>query len=317
MASESSHEAAAAWVARIDRGDWDDLDELELARWLDDNPSNGGALLHAQALWFAMDDAVGGSTAVDLGPRKLISRRMLLAGGASGLAASLALGLFFFSGGASYETEVGEIRRVPLKDGSAATINSMSKIDVRFAKASREVLIERGEAWFQVSKDPARPFIVTTGRVNVEAVGTAFSVRKRDDGAEVIVTEGIVDIWADISAIKRIRLTAGQSAFVSNLALVTSLDNSYETADRALAWREGKIELAGDPLATAVSEINRYNFRKIAIVQPSLNNELFDGIFRIDDPVGFANAVKSSLNVPVDLSDPTEIRIGAHPSPQR
>jgi transmembrane sensor len=47
----------------------------------------------------------------------------------------------------------------------------------------RQVKLDRGEAWFQVAKDPQRPFVVESGPVRVRAVGTAFSVRRREGGA--------------------------------------------------------------------------------------------------------------------------------------
>src|SRR3546814_2061558 len=100
-------------------------------------------------------------------------------------------------GGTSYATSVGEIRRVPLADGSIAAINTASAIDVKLDDAARHVRVVEGEAWFQVARDKQRPFVVAAGRARVRAVGTAFSVRRRAGGADVLVTEGEVEVWAD------------------------------------------------------------------------------------------------------------------------
>src|SRR3546814_93 len=80
--------------------------------------------------------------------------------------------------------------------------------------------------------------------------------------------------------------------------------------DRALAWRNGKVDLAGDRLDSAVAEFNRYNGRQLTVADPAIAGERLDGVFRTDDPEGFAQAVRITLGVPVDLSNPAQIRIG-------
>lgn len=311
---DTTSDEAAAWVARMDSGQWTELDEVELQAWFKGDPQRAMVFFQTQASWMAMDDTLPSLEARRrplLGSRAgLVDRRAVLAGGGAALAASLAGGFIWARSARTYRTERGEIRRVPLADGSVATINTMSKIDVRLAGPRREILIEEGEAWFQVAKDARRPFLVSAGRVRAQAVGTAFSVRKRDGGAEVIVTEGTVDIWANGAEGAMVRLKAGEAAFVANDADVRHLPRNDASADSLLAWRAGKIRLVADSLAEAVSEFNRYNERQLVIVEPAIAEELFDGVFRIDDPEGFALAVKNSLNVRVELSDPSQIRIG-------
>src|SRR3546814_13225464 len=79
------------------------------------------------------------------------SRRSVLAGGGVAIAASIAGGVMLL-GGTSYATSVGEIRRVPLADGSIAAINTASAIDVKLDDAARHVRVVKGEAWFQVTR---------------------------------------------------------------------------------------------------------------------------------------------------------------------
>lgn len=303
--------AAARWVARIDADDWSDAREAELQAWIALDSRNQGALLRAQAAWITLDaPAIAGHDAPSPTHDSLISRRRVLAGGGLALVASVAGGVFVLSGGTSYTTAVGEIRRVPLADGSTAAINTASQIDVKLAEATRKVRIDRGEAWFQVAKDPERPFIVEAGRIRVQAVGTAFSVRLRDNGADILVTEGVVEAWAYGTQGNRIRLAAGAQAFIANNAAVDLAPEAASSVDRALAWRNGKIDLAGERLDSAVAEFNRYNERKLILEDPALGAEQLDGVFRTDDPEGFANAVRSTLAIPVDTSNQLVIRIG-------
>lgn len=304
---------AARYVAQMDGEGWTDDREAELQRWLALDPRHPGALLRAQAAWMALDPPHLAQVEPEPAPpERRIGRRAILAGGAAAVAASVAGGLMLF-GGTSYATSVGEIRRVPLGDGSIAAINTASAIDVKLDDAARNVRIEKGEAWFQVAKDRQRPFVVAAGRARVRAVGTAFSVRRRANGADILVTEGEVEVWADGAEGHRVRLKAGMRGFVADDAAIEQAQAAPSAIDRALAWRGGKVDLAGDRLDMAVAEFNRYNQRHLVIADPGLAAEQLDGVFRTDDPDGFARAVHIALGVPVDLSDPAQIRIGAAP----
>jgi transmembrane sensor len=300
-------EEASRWVARMDADCWDEAAEEALSQWLAADPRHDGALLRAQAAWASL----GLSAApAELGPRKAagLNRRNFLVGGAA-VAAGLAGGVAFLLSGTTYRTGIGEIRRVPLADGSTVTVNTASSVSVDFDDSLRRVRVDKGEAWFQVAKDTARPFLVEAGRVRVKAVGTAFSVRRRDGRADILVTEGVVEVWTDGASQLPVRVSAGARAFIWDDSTVERTVNATASIDRALAWRSGKIDLDGETLEEAVAEFNRYNQRKLRIVDPKLAREAFDGVFRVDDPEGFARVVEVSLQVPVD-SAPSEIRIG-------
>lgn len=304
------------WVIRMDAGDLSPAEEAEFQAWLAADPKSAGALLEAEAMWMAMDGS-GAAAAnddmaiseVEIARAPWFSRRSMLAGGAA-LAASVIGGVLIAGSGTVYATSVGEIRRVPLADGSTAAINTASQINVQLAEAKRLVRLDQGEAWFQVAKDKTRPFIVEAGRIRVQALGTAFSVRRRDKGADILVTEGVVEAWAEGADGNKIKLSAGQRAFVADNAAITSAPAELAAVDRTLAWRSGRVDFVDDPIEQAAAEFNRYNRRKLVILSPAIGSERFDGIFRIDDPDGFAVAVRDSLGVPVDLSHRDEIRIG-------
>lgn len=300
---------AARLVVRMEGGAWSGQDEADLQSWLKGDVRRRGALLQAQAAWVSLEPPVYEDTVVR---RRYVAmpRRTLLLSGGGALAASLLGGLLWFRSGATYKTELGEVRSVPLADGSTATINSGSELEVKLVEHRREIQLARGEVWFRVAKDAQRPFIVEAGQVVVQAVGTAFSVRRRDNGADIFVTEGVVETWTAQADGHRVRLSAGQRAFVGNNSAIELLADAPSAVDRALAWRSGLIDLSGQNLGDAVEEFNRYNRRKLVLVDSSLRPEQLDGIFRTDDPVGFAAAVGSSFSVPVDLSDKAVIRIG-------
>lgn len=305
---------AALFVARMDRDVWSDGDEAELQAWLARSAQHPGALLRAEAAWMYIDPKYAQPASTQDEPLQpavagQTSRRKFLWGSAAAIAASIAGG-FMLTNPTGYETRIGEIRRVPLADGSTVAMNTATKVSVALKDEQRNIQLEKGEAWFQVAKDRMRPFTVEAGRARVRAVGTAFSVRIIDEGTEILVTEGEVEVWADGSAGSRSRLKAGFRGFVGNDASIDERAVASASFDRALAWRQGKIDLEGDRLDHAVAEFNRYNQRKIIIRDHAIINERFDGLFRTDDPEGFAKTVAISLNVPVELSENDVIHLG-------
>ena len=302
---------AAQWIWRLDRdGRTPDL-ERELEAWMADDPRRRGAFLRAEAAWVMMDRAQWNSA--ESAPVRtvrrqgLVDRRAILVGG---LAASVAAAGAFLLRPERFTTRIGEIRRLPLKDGSLAEINTASTIEVSLKPQQRLIRMDQGEAWFQVAKDATRPFVVEAGAVRVRAVGTAFGVRRRHNGADVMVTEGVVETWTEGSKDSAVRLKAGEKAFVTDADPVGRIVSAPSQIDRELAWRDGKIDLAGESLSDAVEEFNRHNDRKLVIAQASIADEPLYGVFHANDPQAFARAIEVSLDVKVTVED-NQIIIGS------
>lgn len=320
--AEVIEDEAADWLARLDRHGRTPELVAQFEAWLAGDPRRSGAVLQAQAAWNLLNDqlaplpdfadasAVETASAPGMLGRWMPRRRFLVGSGA--VAASVAAaGWFGLRGtGEVYETRTGEIRRIPLADGSLVAINTHSAMRVDLQPDARTIRLASGEAWFQVAKDKARPFTVEVDRVRVRAVGTAFSVRRRDKGADVIVTEGTVEAWVTGAEVEMVRLTAGQRAFVADDAAIVKKNETSSEADRTLAWRAGQIDLAGESLGDAIAEFNRYNDRKIVLADPRLSAEPLFGVFQTDDPEGFAQAVHLGFGVPVSVSK-ERIAIGA------
>lgn len=291
--------AAARWVVRADRGD---LDPSELEAWLAADTRRQGAYVRAQAAWSLLDRGrVLGGEERAAPPRRRIDRRGLLAGLGAAAAACVAVVVAPRLLSARYGTTVGEIRRVPLADGSLAAINTDTALEVAMKPRRREVRLDRGEAWFQVAKDTQRPFVVESGPVRVRAVGTAFSVRRRDGGCEVLVTEGVVEVWSEGAGEAPRRVAAGERVFASDSAGAARPVPASLEITRELAWREGQIVLDGEAFGAAAQEFNRYNARKIVIADPDLAEQKLVGWFRTNEPESFARAAAASFGARVTV----------------
>jgi transmembrane sensor len=295
---------AARWVVRVDRDGQDPGVRAALDAWLIGDRRRVGAYARAEAAWTHMDRAsvltIQDAPATAATP--LVRRRGVIAGVgtlAAGLVAAVAAPRLLAR---RYDTVLGEIRRVPMADGSVAAINTDSELEVSMQPRLRAVKLERGEAWFAVAKDPSRPFVVESGPVRVRAVGTAFSVRKREGGSDVLVTEGVVEVWTEDGRTPPRRVAAGEWVFADNDVGMISPPKADADLTRQLAWRDGQIVLNGQTLAEAAAEFNRYNDRKIQVADARLADERFVGWFRTNDPEGFAEAAAQTFNGKVSQS---------------
>jgi transmembrane sensor len=290
---------AAEWATRIDGGSIDRDTDVELRRWLDEDPRRQGALLRAEAALSFLDRGRALAGVIPKPePRPIWVRRKLIFASAA-LAASLVGVAVLMTAPNRYDTDLGEIRQVPLSDGSVVAINTQSAVEVSMHRNAREVTLTRGEAWFKVAHDTTRPFIVSAGRIRVRAIGTAFSVRRHDDGADVQVTEGVVETWTVGEEERRIQVAAGSQAYVAAYEPPKVVQASADV-ERSLAWREGEIVLEGETLDEAVAQFNRYNARKLVISDPGLAAEKLVGQFRATDPQTFAGAVATTLGAKVE-----------------
>jgi len=302
-------EEAAQWAMRQDRDLDSDFDD-NLKAWLAGDPRRHGALLRAQAALSLVDRAraLPQPTAK---PAGRIDRRVMIGAGAA-IAAAIpaAVGFALLSRKPEhFSTARGELRRVPLSDGSVAEINTETTLDVTMARQVRRIRMERGEAWFAVAKDPSRPFVVEASNIRVAAVGTAFSVYGAAGRLQVLVTEGVVEAWRAGGDGRRVRIEAGSRLRVAADGRFI-LSEAAEDIARDLAWRTGQIDLAGRTLADAVVEFNRYNRRPIVIDDPGLAGQALVGLFATNEAASFARAAGAAFSAPV-LETDTAIHLGS------
>ncbi len=292
---------AAAWAARADRGPLSPEDQARLEAWAAVDPRRAGAYARALAVSAHLDRAqgLGKDFAPKLHPaaRALDRRRLILSGGL--LAAASVVGVIGFVAmdrGARLTTRKGDIRRASLADGSAATLNTDTRLRTAFDDGSRRITLLQGEALFDVAKDADRPFVVTAGEVRVRAVGTSFTVRRLDDGAvAVVVREGVVEVTRGNEP--PVRLAAAQAIEVAAGVPLAPTAIGGQAVERAMAWRQGMIDLDGLTLGEAAGQFARYSDRRIVIDDPAVAGLKVAGLFSASDPEGFARAAALSLGL--------------------
>lgn len=182
---------------------------------------------------------------------------------------------------ADYVTATGEQQRIVLSDGSTMRLNSGSAVAIDFNRTRRSVRLLEGEAFFDVVRDPDRPFRVVGANADVEVTGTAFSVRSAAAGDDVTVQHGKVSVAPRTGNAAAIGLLPLQSIAVHDgkPSAVQTVD-----ADTAFAWLEGRIRFRDRPLAQVLDEVSRHHRGVIVVADSRFNDIKVTGNYRLDSP---------------------------------
>lgn len=125
-----------------------------------------------------------------------------------------------------YKTEVGEQKSVELTDGSTLVLDTQTEVQVQFSHNERKVYLHRGQAHFEVYTDKSRPFIVEAGNGLVEALGTAFVIKKQTDQIFVTLIEGNVAVSHE----DRLSLDSRKGELNTQVSFSAVVDEQNETA---------------------------------------------------------------------------------------
>jgi transmembrane sensor len=301
---------AAAWIVRLHGPHRSPDLEAGFRAWLAESSENGIQFERVTETW----EAAAGNPAPGI-PRMArwnpapprhrwaIAAILVIAIGVAGTFALMRWSV------TTYTTEIGEQRLVRLEDGSRVTLNSGTKISIAFTKSERRIRLKRGEAFFEVARNPNRPFIVAAGDRRVTALGTVFAVSYDSDRTAVTLVEGKISVDAlrgaaptvpALGALKPKMTPAGLpdtgAVILSPGERLTFTSRSAPKIDEpkleaVTAWRHGEVVLDNTPLADAVAEMNRYESIRLVIEDPRTAALRVSGIYHTGDSDGFAQTV--------------------------
>ena len=305
---------ALRWLAMMEHGPLSSPEQLRFQAWVAADIRHKGAIIRARAASLRLERLAalaGGRSVLQPPPRAIlppenITRRRMLAGmaAAAGLAGITAwLGRDWLEEareGTLYTSNVGELKKVTLQDGSVLTMNTQSELRVHYTRERRDISLIRGEVMFTVAHDAVRPFGVRVGKWTALAVGTEFAVRRLDEATtDITVTEGVVQMLPpnrNASAAGP-RLTANQKATVSGGGTVEVSQVSASEMGAQLAWRTHLVVFSDVPLREALAEMNRYTHKHIAVEDPEISQRRIVGVFSTVDSQTFISAMQATLGV--------------------
>ena len=193
--------------------------------------------------------------------------------------------------------------RQTLPDGSVVEYKGAARVNVDFSADLRRVVLREGEAHFQVTKNPTRPFVVVADGVEVRAVGTSFSVQLEKTGVEVLVTEGRVAVAALSSSISPgpILVDAGQGVSVatggSQVPPLSVRSMQVGELESRLSWRVPQLTLHHTPLSAVLPVINAQTGSSLKVAESDLGEVKLSGSLRANNVPVLLQILESSYGI--------------------
>jgi transmembrane sensor len=311
---------AAVWVTDLHGPDRNAALEAGVRRWLAEDPRHAQAFEHATEAWqqsgnlLARPPLPNNSRFARPGatPPSVIRARITRYSLAGAVALSLALtGAFAILKNPAISTGLSEQKTVALADGTQLTLNANSRVIVDYDEQVRKITLTRGEAYFNVTKHPTRPFVVVIGTRKVIALGTGFEVRREDPGSDnfsVTLIEGRVAV-EPLSAPDPILPQPIQPATLpraltlldpgQRLSIAAHQPDALDSPplEKVTAWQRGQLIFEDTSLREAAAEFNRYGKRRLIIDAAVPDDHHVGGVFRIGDPVSFAHAMAQAYRL--------------------
>ena len=323
LQENKTDDIAARWVARVSAGPLSATEQVELDDWLAASPRHFGAYERLQAVNLRLQRIRGiGHELKNIAPDPVrevdivaaldegtlegmdgpsrsygFGRRGAIAAGLSGLFVFGLFGLRAPATARTFRTARGEVRLIPLDDGSTITLNTASAIEVR--SDVRGVALLEGEAFVQVSGDLSSPFRLSAGRLDLTCAQSKFCIsRVLEEQPVLLVQQGTVNI--SVGGSQAVPVDAGTKAVLAFPNKLTLSRISANDLERQLLWREGMISFSGTTLFDAAWIFRRYSDVSIIITDPEIGSLTITGVYSANDPAGFVRTVARAFDLDVE-----------------
>lgn len=172
----------------------------------------------------------------------------------------LTTALYFFNPTVNQVTARGDRTFIILEDETKVWLNAESRLTYPRSfkgKATREIELE-GEAYFDVTENKQKPFIVHTSDIRIKVLGTSFNVRSygKDRTIETTLIEGKVTIESSLDSTKLTLLPNQQAVFEKETKKIFLEDK--DEAVGFTSWRDGQLLFDDRPLSDIVNELERW-----------------------------------------------------------
>jgi transmembrane sensor len=292
---------AAAWLVK--RGEhWSDADQQALDRWIAQSVAHRVAYLRLDAAWSSADRLAALRPSEETSAPKRLLPLLMRVAAVIAVASVLGIGAMRAFAPAPqrvFSTHIGGRETVSFADGSKVELNTNTIIRTRMTTQSREVWLDKGEAYFSIKHDPAHPFTVMVDGHRVTDLGTKFFIRR--DGA--LIEVGLVQGRARV---ENGSMLASQSALLAPGDVVTATADSMSMEkkpvselDDALAWRRGMLVFHRTPLSQVAAEYNRYNRTKLVIADAEVARRPITATVPVNDLAAFARMAQNFFGLHV------------------
>lgn len=310
-ADHAGLQQAAQWYARLLAEDAGAKERDDWQHWLERSDRHRAAWRHVEAVSRRFAPLQAADTRQRAGAMlcqvpAMVSRRRVL-GGVLVLGSAAALGwtalreaaaIDLIAGRfAEYRTGTAEIRELQLADATQLWLNAATAVDVDFSATQRRLQLYGGELLLETARD-SRPFFVDTRYGRLRALGTRFSVYQHDDGVQLSVFDGAVEVRSTDGSAQRIIAAGQQTRFDAD-----HIDTPTAASSARHSWSRGLL-LADDlPLADFIAELDRYRHGHLGCA-PEVAGLRVMGAYPLHDPQRALAMLEQALPVRVQRTLP-------------
>lgn len=278
---------------RFFAGEASNTEKEAIKRWLEEDAANQQVLLSQRAFYDAVMLADEKKIATIRRPAYNLGRmaRQSMKWAAVLLVAFISSYMFFDARYGSFDAAANTITVPPgqrvnlsLSDGTKVYLNAGSTFTYPslFAEDMREVELN-GEAFFEVSANKKRPFIVRTHVCDVEVLGTKFNVDayEQGDSFSAALMEGKIKVKNNLNPSNVVLLSPNNKVTLSQGKLDVSSISDYDV----YRWKEGLICFKNLNFVDLMKRIEKYYGIELVVENQSLSKHSFSGKFRISDGI--------------------------------
>lgn len=305
---QSEHIHIDLLIANSLSGEATQTEKDELTRWMDESPANQRLFKESQRVWenrhpyFSYSEITSDREKIKdqiirqlSRPAKRVRSNFWLMRVAAILIMPIMLVLGWFLGSTKNSSEThlcevtapkGQISKCILPDGTLVWLNAGSTLKYNPALNGkvREVSLD-GEAYFHVSKDENKPFIVLTDRVKIKVLGTIFNLKaySTEKMVEATLEEGSIEFSVGGIATDPIKVKPGEQVVFDipgRKIIIGKVETYLHTA-----WKDGKYVFKNADLGTIIQELEKLYDVRIHLKNDSLRKLLFRGMFEYDQNI--------------------------------
>ena len=305
---QSEYDQIELIIAKSLSGEATHEEANELNHWIGESPSNKRVFDEAKRIWekshafFSASEIVSDREKIKdqiiqqlSKPEKRVGLSVWIYRVAAILALPVMLGIGWYLGSDRNRAETamcevtapkGQISKCVLADGTQIWLNAGTtiKYDASLKGSFREVKLD-GEAYFKVSKNKHKPFVVTTKYAQIKVLGTVFNLKaySGDSNVETTLEEGSVEFSLNGSSAKPVELKPGEQVVFNsseNKLTLGKVDTYLLTA-----WKDGKYVFKDADLKTIITELERLYDVRIHLQNDSLMQLHFRGMFEYEQNI--------------------------------
>lgn len=314
--SNRSQNQAAHYVTRLYSGELTEVEEQEIYLWLEESDENKKEYQLQLDLWESTKDLISSAHQKE---HKSTIRTLLNRYTSVAAAIIIAVMLFIFNiepitpiPSLVYKTNIGEVEKITLSDNSIITLNTNSELKVTLTDELRKVELMSGEAFFSVTSNKDRPFMVASGQQEITVLGTQFNVHKKQSGIEVAVIEGIVQVAQNLSHLSDKKLASfSKEKYLLEKGNVGTFNEATDIIvplnkgklARKTSWKDGLLVFEDENLQTVINELNRYRQIKIELKGLETQTLKISGTFDFTQKNQVIDGLLQTLPIEIEYED--------------